>query len=400
MELVPSRRKGMPPKVEVVGTSEEHCLAELRDNCYGSVPVADVGDLLLNGVEWFGRGDARRWRWRLGKRDVYVLAPGDQFGLHGFVSTARLSLHARHFVLARAERREQVLAALANVGCAKPVAHDESTPGVPHGWLLFQDVIPTRAVPMREENGILNALCPSHKIKPHFYGGIRLTRQTWLAGFPPRIRLTGELPDDFRLILDDRAARLAVDGTIEAPNWDAVGEHCLLFGDNTVTYELRRMEERWDWWDAHDFGTGAAICGAGIVPAGALSRYQVRVPATNPVLIGSREGEIFHCQARDGLRSEVLFALVPFAPVWALPSDPAHADKTRVRVVRIEAAALNGAVEGETSGGNELPNLAAWVATINAARRKQLALADQSKEAEELWRRYCTAARRLWRKAR
>ena len=74
---------------------------------------------------------------------------------------------------------------------------DETTPGVPSGWLLFRDVKPTRAVPRRDEAHILNALCPLRDIEPHYVGGIRLTRRTWLAGFPPRIRFTGELEESF-----------------------------------------------------------------------------------------------------------------------------------------------------------------------------------------------------------
>jgi uncharacterized protein (DUF3084 family) len=396
--LVPSRRNGMPPKVGVVGTQAEHYLAESQRNRYEPVPVADVAELLLNGVEWCGRGDARQWRWRLGKRDVYVFAPGDQFGLHGFVSTARLSLHSRHFVVARAERVEQVLDSLAAAGCTQPVAYDESTRGLPHGWLVFRDVVPTRAVPMREGKDVLNVLCPLHKIKPRFRGGIRLTRHSWLAGFPPRIQLMGDLGGDFRLMIDDQTAVRAADGTIEAAGWDVVGKHCLLFGDETVTYELRRMEEEWTPWPAHEFDMGAAICGAGIVGVGGSSPYQVRVPATNPIIIGPREGEIYCCKARDGLRGGALLALVPFAPVWALPYDPVRADKARARVVRLDSADRNSLAGAATSSGNESHKLTAWVMAINAARRKRLALADESKEGQELWRRCCATARRLWRK--
>ena len=356
--------------------------------------------LLLNGIEWCGRGDALRWHWLLTGRALYVLASGDQFGLNGFVSTTRLSLHSRHVVLARVEHRKEVLAALAETGCFQPVASDESTQGVPQGWLLFRDVIPTRSVPMRNEADILNALCPSHEIEPHFHGGIRLTRRTWLAGFPPRIQLTGDLCDDFRLMIDGQPAQRRGDGTIEAPNWDAIGEHRLLFGDKTVTYELRPMEEQWDCWRAHDFGSGASICGAGIGWKDGSRRYQVRVPAANPVLIGAQENEIFYCRARDGFRSNTLLVLAPFVPVWALPSDPARADKRRARIVRLNSAEPISANKRTTSGGNALCTFSPWILTINAARRKNLAIDDPSKEAKELWRHYCATAKRLWRHPR
>jgi hypothetical protein len=192
LALAPDRRDGMPIEVEITGTQGELHLTELRDDCYEPVMLADASNALLQGVEWRGRGDARRWRWVLGSRELYVLAPGDEFGLHGFVSTARLWLNARHVVLATKRLREEVLSALAKAGCATPEISDDTTPGVPSNWLLFRDVMPTRAVPMRDDRDILNSLCPAHEIEPHFAGGIRLERNTWLAGFPPRIRFTGE----------------------------------------------------------------------------------------------------------------------------------------------------------------------------------------------------------------
>jgi hypothetical protein len=253
---------------------------------------------------------------------------------------------------------------------------------------------------MRDEADILNALCPSHEIDPSFHGGIRLARRTWLAGFPPRIGLTGELGQDFLLTIDGQPTQRAADGTIEAPNWDAIGEHCVLFGDRTITYELRQMKEQWECWEAHDFGTGAAICGAGIGQMDGANRHQVRVPATNPVLIGSREGEVFYCRPRDNLRNDTHLAMVPFAPVWALPSDPARADKRRVRVMQLDSVEPNSAIKSGPSCGNTLSTLREWVMAINGARRKRLALADQGEEAKELRRRYCITAKRLWRKMR
>jgi len=327
LALVPDRRDGMPDDVEITGIQGELRLTELRDNCYEPVPLFDAANVLQQGIEWRGRGDARRWRWVMGGRELYVLALGDEFGLHGFVSTARLWLNTRHVVLAKANLREDVLAALANVGCANPEVSDDQTSGVPTGWILFRDVTPTLVVPMRNEQDILNALCPSHEIEPHFIGGIRLERNAWLAGFAPRIRLTGELGDGFQVMIDGQAVQLAADGAFEAPEWDAVGEHRLWFGDRDKTYSLRMMNESWDSWHAHDFGTGAAICGAGIHQIEGAPWRQVRVPASNPLLIGARPGEIFCCQAHNDIRSETIFALVPFSPVWALPIDTLHADK-------------------------------------------------------------------------
>ena len=402
LALVPDRRDGMPSEIEVTGTQGELHLTEWSDDCYEPLVVGGASDALLQGVEWRGRGDSRRWRWVLGGREIYVLVAGDQLAsaLSGFVSTARLWLNARHVVLATARLREQVLSALAEAGCATPEVSDDTTPGVPSGWLLFRDVIPTRAMPMRDDRDILNSLCPAHEIEPHFVGGIRLERNTWLAGFPPRIRFTGEFANGFQVKIDGHPAHPASDGAFEAPGWNSEGEHRLWFGDRAKTYSLCTMEEGWDSWHAHDFGIGAIICGAGIHVTDSANCSQVRVPATNPLLIGARPGEIFCCHAHHGVRSETLLALVPFTPVWALPIDPIHADKRSSRLVLLDSLAPVSATDQANGNRNGERALRAWVAAIKHAGQKQLALARESEDDKALWRRYRILAKQLWRKMR
>ena len=96
---------------------------------------------------------------------------------------------------------------------------------------------------MRDERDVLNVLCPAHEIEPQFIGGIKLERNVWLAGFPPRIRLAGELGNGFQLLIDGQPAQLASDGAFETPGWDNEGEHRLWFGDRAETYALRTMKE-------------------------------------------------------------------------------------------------------------------------------------------------------------
>ncbi len=270
LALIPDRREGMPDEIEISGTQGELRLSEPLDDCYELVPLMDAGNALQQGIEWRERGKVCRWRWVLSGRELYVLTPGDEFGLSGFVSTARLLLNARHVVLATARLRDGVLSTLADTGCVISDASDDTTPGVPAGWLIFRDVTPTRAVPMRDEAHILNALCPLPNVEPHFVGGIRLERRTWLAGFPPRIRFTGALGDDFRPTIDGQPAHPATDGAFEAPGWDSTGVHRLWFGGQTETYALHTMDENWEFWRAHDFGTGTAICGGATYPPASI----------------------------------------------------------------------------------------------------------------------------------
>jgi len=395
LALAPDRRDGMPSEIEITGTQGELHLTELRDDCYEPVVLAEASNALLQGVEWRGRGDARRWRWVLGSRELYVLAPGDEFGLHGFVSTARLWLNARHVVLATKRLREEVLSALAKAGCATPEISDDTTPGVPSNWLLFRDVMPTRAVPMRDDRDILNSLCPAHEIEPHFAGGIRLERNTWLAGFPPRIRFTGEFADGFQVKIDGHAAQAASDGAFEAPGWNSEGEHRLWFGDQAETYSLKTMDEAWEQWHAHDFGTGAAICGGSIHHVAGARWQQVRVPVSNPLLVGARPGEVFFCVMRGDVRCEFVTVLVPFTPVWALPPDPAFANKQTSRIVLLNSADPIPLVEIRNANSGARHSVRAWISTIRRAGCKQLALETETNSAKDLWRNYRNLAKHL-----
>lgn len=400
LALVPDKCQGMPSELELTGTQGKLRLTELRDDCYEPIPLAGIANALQQGIEWRWRGNNHSYRWVLGGRPLYVLAPGDEFGLYGFISIARLWLNARHTVLATASLRDDVLAALANAGCVKPEVTDDQTSGVPSGWILFRDVTPTRAVPMRDEQNILNVLCPAHEIEPHFVGGIRLERNSYLAGYPPRIRLTGKLESGFQAMIDGQQVQVADDGAFETPGWDAEGDHQLWYGDRVDTYSLRTMEEGWDIWHAHDFGIGTTICGAGIYVTDSTNRRQVRVPATNPLLIGARPGEIFYCRAHHGVRSETVLALVPFTPVWALPIDPIHADKRSSRLLLLNSLTPVSATDQANRNRDGERALRAWIAAIKHAGQKQLALARENEDGKDLWRRYRTFAKQLWRKMR
>jgi hypothetical protein len=400
LALVPDRWEGMSSDLELTDAKGKVRLIELSDDFYESIPLSEPSAVLRDGVEWRLRTSGNNYRWILSGRSVYVLAPGGEFGLIGYISIARLWLNTRHVVLTTETLRDNVLAALANAGCTDIEINEDQTSGVPFGWILIRDVTPTRAVPMRNEQDILNVLCPAHEIELHFAGGIRLERKVYLVGYPPRIRLTGNLGNDFQVSLDNQLIQSGQDGSIEAPGWDSEGEHRILFGDRVETYSLRTMEEGWDSWHAHDFGIGATICGAKIFRVDNTHWHQVRVPTTNPLLIGARPGEIFRCRPYRGVRSETILTLVPFTPVWAFPIDPIHADKRSSRLVLLELVApipIRHLVNRRSDNG---PALRAWIAAVRDAGRKQLVVAKESEDAKILWRQYRALAKQLWRKMR
>ena len=403
LALVAHRRDGMPNTIDVASTHGRLKLSEWNADSYEPVSIMSVPDALSDGVVWQSRNGAQQWRWELSRRELYVLAAGDEFGLRGFVTRRkdqRLWLNTQHLVLAREALREQILVALGEAGCAAPEISDSTSPAVPTGWILLRNVVPTRAVPMVDERDILNVLRPAHEHEPQFLGGIRLERNVWLVGFPPRIRFTGELGNDFQVLIDDKPAWLASDGAFEAPDWDAEGEHRLWFGGRAEPYALRTMKEDWQSWHAHDLGAGAAICGASTNQIDGARWRQVRIPAANPLLVGARPGEIFCCQSRYDVRSPTILALVPFAPVWALPVDPIHADKRSVRLVPLDSLEPVAPVEHSKRMRRMNDSMRRWVAVVNDAGRKQLEFSTESDEAKALWRRYRVMAKHLWKRMR
>lgn len=399
LALVPDRQPGMPDQVEIRGTQGRLQFFEAGDERYESVPIIDPSRALEQGIEWRGTGDVRGWRWVLGGRELYVLVPGDEFGLHGFISTTRLRLNTRHVVLASVRLRDEIVNALAEAGCKRPDADEDTSRGVPCGWVLFRNVTPTCSLPMRTEAHILNVLCPLPDVEPHFIGGLRLERQTWLTGFPPRIQFTGALGDGLRVMIDGHTAQRAGNGAFEAPGWDSDGEHRLWFEDKVETYTLRTMEEKWAFWDAYNFGTGAAICGAAIHQLTEVRWRQVGVLTTNPLLIGARPSEVFYCQLRKDLRCETILTQAPFTPVWALPIDPWHADKQSACIALLNPAEPVVDIRLPSGRGASHP-FVPWISAIHAARCKGLVLNPDTEEGRSLWRRYGLAAKQLRRRMR
>ncbi len=400
LNLVADRRDQMPDEVEVLFTQGKLLLVRRLEDSYEPVSLSVASSALNDGVEWHGRADSRQFRWTLSRRELHVLAEGDVSGLYPFGSTARLHLNARHVVLAAASLGDDVLAALSEAGCHTLEPYDENTPGVPAGWLLIRNVVPTRAVRMREGSDILNALCPLPDVEPHFVGGIYLERGTWLCGHPPQIRLTGDL-SGIEIKLDGQPAIVGSDGGITASDWDAEGNHQLWFGGQTHIYTLRTIEENWQRWPAIDFRMGSTICGASVQSSyRTQGSHQVRVTAANPLLVGARPGEVFYFHRPDNVCSEKFLICIPFKPVWSLPSDPAHAHRGTSRIVLLESSEPILPEEKHIDSSRSKAELQRWVSVLNAASKKRLLIEPANKDAVALWLRYRALAKQLRRRLR
>jgi hypothetical protein len=397
LNLVADRREHMPDEVQVSLTQGKLLLIRHQANSYQPVSLSEASSALHHGVEWYGRSDSCHFRWILSRRALHVLAEGDISGLYPFGSTARLQLNARHVVLAVLSLRDDVLAALSEVGCTTLEMYDETTPGVPAGWLLFRNVIPTHAVPMRDGTDILNALCPLPNVEPHFVGGVHLERNTWLFSHPPQIRLTGDL-NGVEIRLDGKPVIVDSNGSVSAPDWDEEGDHQLWFGSQTQTYTLRRMEENWQRWSAIDFGMGATICGASIESSYESRRsYHAIVPATNPLLIGATPGDVYYCRRRNDMRPKTYATCVPFQPVWALPLDPAHADNGRARIFLLQAVEPSLPTRRKTVNQSRRAEIQTWISVLNSAAKKRLRIEPGTEDVATLWLRYRIAAKQLRR---
>src|SRR5262249_39140516 len=168
---------------------------------------------------------------------------------------------------------------------------------------------------------------PQPDIEIDLRAGVWLEGNVWLAGYPPEIRVFGELPSGTDVLIDSQVAIRSPDGVFTVPAYDHPGTHQIWCGGKVSNYSIVEPTEDWQVWDAHIFRSGI-ICGA-VARMNLDKRYLTTVPSSNRLLVGAFPGEIFCAGIRPGLNWT---GFVPFEVVWALPSDPLHSDKTSARV--------------------------------------------------------------------
>src|SRR2546428_5188343 len=149
------------------------------------------------------------------------------------------------------------------------------------------------------QGDILDALRPLADVEIVFEGGIRLERLTWLNGYPPRIRLRGDVGAIDRVVIDEQEATLTRDGGYAVPGWDLPGKHQVWCASAAQFYSIREGAEDWEAWDAYTWSMGdmsatseqsrAAICGVLVRPPSAAAKESraLIVPASNPILLGA-----------------------------------------------------------------------------------------------------------------
>jgi len=396
--LIASRQGEMPSEVSVTSALGEFSLVQLDDTRFETLTIPNLESALCDGIELIAKDRKQSWRWILSKRSLFVLAQGEEFGTSGYLSVPRLLVGEEHMVLVREQLYAQTLRELEQAGCEFDNFSEVAQHPFP-GWRLLRGVEPTRAVNQVSDNDILNALRPVAQVRLHFVGGIRIKKADWLEGDPPHIHFTGVLPPGFAVLIDGKLASLTEAGFYESENWDTIGTHQVWFADQARNYRIIPPPTDWAPWRAHDFGIGAAICGASVLSCTA-SLFGVTVPAGNPLLIGPSPGQVWLCSSRRDLRAESICAWVAFEPVWALPADPAHCNKSIACVQLIGQLQEPGTILRRPIKRRDLYALQRWCNAIQDARRKRLKPCGDDDAVIRLWQEYKEAARVLWRRLR
>lgn len=386
ISLSPQRQSGMDDEVVVSLDGAARQLAALED-WYEDLRFDDIAERLRNGLEMNARlSGGRRCRWLLTGRDLYVLAHHGQTS--GFLSTARLALGRTHIVLCTTALLPSVEAILAQAGCHGYVLLSAAN-GLPAGWSGLKEVIPTAAIPLGSGSDNFHAIKPPPDIEIELEGGIWFRNSVWLAGFPPQVKVFGQLPDSSRVLIDGTEAIRSEENTFTVEGYDAQGPHTVHCEGLSCSrsYSIEEPPDTWDEWSAYSFGK-AAICGplVRLSPTAASERI-FQVPMSNPLLIGAEAGQIFHCPQRQG---SVWKGAVPFEVVWALPRSPLIADKKVARVLQFASAT-------PVLPARRNPQPLGWSHSILDAARKGLRLADDSPQSIALWKKYKQMARAIRR---
>lgn len=402
VSLIARRAPGLPEDLTVAAQSGPVHLRAMQDEWYQDVIPEDIARLLREGTVWNQAGDNGQCSWLLSGRELYVFAA--RTDLRGYVSQACLELEREQAVLCSERIRSSVEEAIRATG-AEPTAVLDASLGAPPGWVVFRDVVPRRAVEPAGEADILNALRPLPKIDISLEGGIRLEYATWLAGFPPTIRVYGDPEHTSELLIDGRATQCQRDGTYHVPGSNTVGTHTIWCGGTSKSYSLVPFTASWNLWDAYSFPVDVgsnrclSICGPLVneVSESECRGPSLQVPHTHPVVLGSTPGEYVLGTRASEIPGIPRIASPHFRPIWALPLDPLHCSKeTRILLVG-EAAEPTPPGHHNLEPLSRAAEVRTWCRLILDAGRKGLSTEPDSESVRNLWLAYKRLARRIWR---
>ncbi len=403
VSLIAKRSLGLPEDLTVVVGGGEVNLRAMQDEWYQDVVPDDLSGVLKNGTVWGKECAKGQYTWSLSGREIYVLAGRPD--ISGYVSRPSLALGRDHIVLCTEPLRSRVEEAIKKTG-AQPSSVLDGAFGAPPGWVVFRSVVPHDPISSADRVDIFNALRPLPRIEISIERGIRLGYSNWLDGHPPSIRVYGDPQHAAEVRIDGEIAERLTDGSYRASGWDTIGSHSVWCAGTSRSYSIVPFEASWELWDAYGFSVDAggsrrlAVCGPNVRSATDeyWGRESFSVPEKNPVLLGPKPGQIVRALRASRLRGLPRIASPGFRPIWALPRDPLHCDKTTTRIL-----CLAGSQAPETKKQRDgLPRwgrdagVTRWCKFILDASRKGMAADPDTEAVRALWLSYKQLARRIW----
>jgi hypothetical protein len=306
-------------------------------------------------------------RWSRTSRDLHVLGPDHRVA--GFVSQARVVIGQESVVICRRGLASVARAQILATGSPEPI--EIEGPNVPKGWVCWRGVRPMRPSLPVGGHSILDALDPLPAVSIDFSGGIQLSRNVWLEGHPPSVRLLGLLSEGDPILIDGQSASINEDGAWVAQGWDAPGVHVVSHGGKSAGYAVEAGAKHWSWWPAWE---GATNLAGAVSEGGGGEFFHVGGSA---MLLGARPGQV--CGFTRSA-SGIGVARPGFEPVWLLTADS--------RMRRWTASTAGLLAEPGRPTGSQLA-VDRWASAICSSGR---AGTDRSAE-RVIWNRYVAAAR-------
>jgi hypothetical protein len=252
-------------------------------------------------------------------------------------------------------------------------------------------VAPTTAVPLEPGSDPFYPIKPALDIEIELEGGVCCaTRFGWRDS--PKIRLLGDARGPVRVLIDEKDAIRAADGSLTVEGCDLPGQHFVYCEGLSCSrsYSIEEPPDAWEEWPAYRFGH-AEICGPLVhLRPEAAGRRIFSVPMSNPLLLGAEPGQIFRCSSR---RVANWKGFVPFDVVWALPNQPYICDKKTASIRQFANAPL-------TPPQSPKKPVLSWCAAILEASAKGLRIENGFPDGTVLWNEYKKAARNIRRAAR
>lgn len=181
--------------VQVLSDRQGHQLT-LDNDVFGSFAtlsppaLVPLPEILLKGAEYVAPSQNRTFRWRYKAVIPFVRAETGPF----WIETNKTALGSPHVLLVRDRQRtrsavEDLLTELAAPGFT--VATSADLPGLPAGWVLYENVCLMRMPAVLPDNDLRSLVPVSRAAGLHSIGGMRLSRSVWHRQAPPVLRFEG-----------------------------------------------------------------------------------------------------------------------------------------------------------------------------------------------------------------